>query len=636
MVALVVIPATARAQISPGPLSKAHASLSGPTHCVDCHDVAKRPPELKCLDCHQDIRVRLQEHRGLHPSLVGNDLSGRTCAQCHSEHNGAGFALIHWDTPVSSFDHRRAAYSLEGRHAKLSCRECHRPDRIPPAVAATISMKDLSRTFLGLERSCASCHADQHHGQFSGTCDQCHAETSWKGAARFSHGLARYPLAGAHEKVRCERCHQTVAVEKPYVKYKGLEFGDCTPCHRDPHSGAFKFSCSSCHSPLNWKAARLTAMFSHASTRFPLEGKHARLNCETCHKDNNFKRPVAFGKCADCHRKDPHEGQFLRRADSGDCGACHTVSGFNPSTFTVQMHRQTSYPLEERHVTVACSKCHQRRGKSVNYVISDTRCQGCHSDVHQGQFQDSKSAGKCDDCHTLKRFKPSSFTLARHENTRFRLDGGHAAVVCGDCHRPAPPAEGDAGTGEVPVARFRFHDRGCGGCHKDPHRGEFTARMTAARPDGTPSGCESCHVTRSWHDLGRFDHSTTEFPLEGSHRVVGCGECHKSSTLSSLLSGVAYKAVPRECTGCHEDPHAGQFARDGVTACHACHVPSKWKLTTFDHELGSSFSLRGAHRAARCAACHVARRNETGNDAVQYKGTPHDCVACHGTALTRG
>jgi hypothetical protein len=71
-------------QISPGPLSKAHASLDGPTHCTSCHDLAKRPPEYKCDECHQEIRSRLDERRGLHPSLVGGDRTGRACASCHS------------------------------------------------------------------------------------------------------------------------------------------------------------------------------------------------------------------------------------------------------------------------------------------------------------------------------------------------------------------------------------------------------------------------------------------------------------------------------------------------------------------------------------------------------------------------
>jgi hypothetical protein len=31
----------ARAQISPGPLAKAHQSLSGPTNCSKCHDLGR-------------------------------------------------------------------------------------------------------------------------------------------------------------------------------------------------------------------------------------------------------------------------------------------------------------------------------------------------------------------------------------------------------------------------------------------------------------------------------------------------------------------------------------------------------------------------------------------------------------------
>src|SRR6202158_4920641 len=54
-----------RAQISPGPLSKAHQSLSGPTNCTKCHDLARGPSQLKCLECHTEIRERVAQRRGM-------------------------------------------------------------------------------------------------------------------------------------------------------------------------------------------------------------------------------------------------------------------------------------------------------------------------------------------------------------------------------------------------------------------------------------------------------------------------------------------------------------------------------------------------------------------------------------------
>ena len=63
--------------------------------------------------------------------------------------------------------------------------------------------------------------------------------------------------------------------------------------------------------------------FSFGKKRRPLEGRHAKLRCETCHL-----QPAPLGRkaaplgrdCMACHRKDDvHEGRFGRR-----CEQCHT------------------------------------------------------------------------------------------------------------------------------------------------------------------------------------------------------------------------------------------------------------------------------------------------------------------------
>ena len=67
MVALLAAGA-AWGQISPGTLSKAHKSLSGPTQCISCHVLAAGEAKFKCLGCHTEIRERLNAKRGLHAS----------------------------------------------------------------------------------------------------------------------------------------------------------------------------------------------------------------------------------------------------------------------------------------------------------------------------------------------------------------------------------------------------------------------------------------------------------------------------------------------------------------------------------------------------------------------------------------
>jgi hypothetical protein len=607
-------------------MSQAHRSLDGAAHCIECHDLAKRPPEYKCLDCHQEIRARLDGSRGLHPSLVGADRSGRACIACHSEHNGRNFSIVHWDVPIAKFDHRRTGYLLEGKHAALSCSACHQPAHISAADAKGIQLKDLTHTYLGLSPKCSGCHVDEHRGQFTADCGSCHNSKRWQDAANFDHNRARFTLAGAHQKVECEKCHTKVVDDaKPYTRFRNIAFQDCTPCHKDPHRGAFKSACASCHAVANWKASQITTVFNHATTEYPLEGKHASVACNLCHLRSNFKTPVAHAKCLDCHKKDYHQGQFAQRADRGDCGACHVVSGFKPTIFTVALHSETKFPLVDKHASVQCAKCHVPHGADTVYVIENDACVSCHQDVHQGQFRGKPHGNRCEDCHTTKGFRPSTFTLVRHMKSDFPLAGAHEAILCGECHKSRdnvyPPGP----------ARYVFERKDCVACHEDPHRGEFAARMAALKPDGTPRECEVCHSTDSWKKIAGFDHATTDFPLEGAHRSAACEACHKAPDLRTDLKNVSFKSAPRVCGGCHDDVHGGQFAAAGTTTdCARCHRLFKWKPSTFNHETGSTFHLAGAHRDVRCSECHYATREIAGKRVVMYKPTRRECIACHG------
>ena len=92
--ALLCAPVAAWCQFSPGALSKPHHTLDGPTHCTSCHLAAAGQRKFKCLSCHSDIRQRLADSRGLHPSLVAKGRAEDSCAKCHSEHNGETFVPI--------------------------------------------------------------------------------------------------------------------------------------------------------------------------------------------------------------------------------------------------------------------------------------------------------------------------------------------------------------------------------------------------------------------------------------------------------------------------------------------------------------------------------------------------------------
>ncbi len=478
---LALLSATAGAQISPGPLARAHKELEGATRCTTCHKLGGEPV-FKCLDCHTEIASRLSAHKGVHFSYGIPAGSSQECAKCHSDHNGLDFPLIKWDP--KTFDHKQTGYALEGKHAGVECKKCHTPEHIPAAERALIRVKDLNRTFIGVAQTCATCHNDPHSGRLGPNCAQCHNFTAWKGVpGTFDHSKTRYPLTGQHTQVKCEECH----------------------------------------------------------TPGPLLGKHQTVACGACHANGDFKKPLAFAKCTDCH-KDAHNGQFLKRVDIGECSSCHDIDGWKPSKFDLKAHSSTQYPLEGKHSKLECAQCHIAKGKETIYKIKFASCLDCHHDEHQTQFAAAPWRNQCEQCHSVRGFKPTSFSLAKHKQTRFQLTGSHLAVLCSDCHKPAsafsraallpalvavqatpPPTSPRYGT----TAVYHFQDFSCTTCHQDPHRSQLSERMKALRADGKPMGCEACHSTKNWKDLSHFDHAKTKFDLAGAHRAVACIDCRE-------------------------------------------------------------------------------------------------------------
>ncbi|MDL1951177.1 hypothetical protein FBQ97_15370, partial [Acidobacteria bacterium ACD] len=309
--------------VSPGPLSKAHASLEGLASCEKCHERGKGVSASKCVACHRPVAERIAARRGVHRDVNGD------CTSCHVEHAGVDAELRPFET--EGFDHRaETGFPLEGRHAPLAgkCEACHR-----------------TRSFLKADPACSSCHADVHKGRLGADCLRCHdASVPFREArSRFDHAKAAFALTGAHRTVACGKCHKDGA-------WKGLRFDTCASCHADPHRAAFGADCASCHTEESFRTRKV----DHARTRFPLRGRHAAVACERCHAGPALKKRPAFDRCAACHQ-DPHRGTFRQ-----DCAACHTESGFRGAPF--DHAAKTTFALTGRHAEVPCAACHRPKG----------------------------------------------------------------------------------------------------------------------------------------------------------------------------------------------------------------------------------------------------------------------------------
>jgi hypothetical protein len=190
-----------------------------------------------------------------------------------------------------------------GAHEMLACTECHTAniDTFTPPT------------------TCFGCHEpdDPHTGQLGQGCESCHGESEWTLDVRFDHDVGAFPLIGQHRSATCEDCHETPAfLDAPT---------QCVDCHveDDVHASGLGLDCGLCHNPVDWQ--RWT--FDHAAqAEFGLEGAHARLGCDGCHRSavRMAEEIVLPRTCGGCHRGDDiHRGEF-----GFDCARCHATTSF--------------------------------------------------------------------------------------------------------------------------------------------------------------------------------------------------------------------------------------------------------------------------------------------------------------------
>lgn len=487
------------------------------------------------------------------------------CQTCHTE---AGWKP--WNDS-GGFDHASTGFKLELGHSssKVSCAECH-------------GEQEGSQGPLHLPKreACNDCHDDYHEGAFDRemalargqSCDLCHDTADWKRPTwKDSDHPQAVPLVDVHGAIRCEDCHgqtskaicQLPAGGKPActngppfsrlpakgrVRTGPLE-ETCQSCHTDIHRGRLTdpqvrgADCRDCHEFAGWKDAPFDEA-GHARLGFEIRGAHKTIfnDCGECHGGRSadgglrqVKIPNADQDCNACHKDDDvHRGQL-----GNDCTSCHTETAWAPSTFTIAQHQTTDFPLNGAHVAVPCEICHETdpRTQTQKWAWRDMACTACHESPHGRQFRDQG----CTDCHTESSWAPSTFDVARHNKTRFKLEGAHLDASCAACHQPDPGGR---------VDRYVETPRHCARCHEDVHLGQFTARW---------GDCSACHVVASWKP-SFFDHDKAGYKLDGAHRGVACERCHQV-TERTLPSGETrmvahYYPIPgQKCDDCHQNPH---------------------------------------------------------------------------------
>ncbi len=495
-----------------------------------------------------------------------------------------------------------------------------------------------------LSSQCTSCHQDiawlrerkrgYHARDGRGECASCHPDhagpdfalVQWPDQTpeRFAHARAGWELAGSHRDLACDQCHTArlrtgpaarLSARKSPGGWVGLD-PECSSCHEDVHRGALDRDCATCHDAGKWT---VTPGFDHDRTHYPLTGEHSTVGCDKCHLAPRLAprrdpaghlipiyTPVPHAQCSSCH-EDPHAGRL-----GPACDRCHTTRGFRTIDRNRFDHDRTRYPLRGRHAAVACAGCHDFRkpdGKRPPFAT----CRSCHSDPHGGTATLAGQEVDCEACHTVAGFLPSSFSLSRHQATRYPLEGKHRRVRCAACHAREPgSAPSRWGSARV-VLRPAF--AACRDCHADDH-----GTQLAARPDR--GECAVCHSVQGCVP-SRFDrsaHARLKLPLEGRHAAIPCSACHGARrpglppiTLAAAAlgrAGVALRLAQTDCADCHADPHRGRFAPGGPRAqaqgCLACHTAERFRPSTVDQAAHQRYALplEGAHRAVPCFGCH--------------------------------
>jgi hypothetical protein len=563
--------------------------------CAKCHSNTKWKGDVKTREAHQVAMT------GGHAEAQCSDCHAKgahleekvACASCHERAHGGTEEACHNCHSVAGwkpakFDHSFCTCRFPGKHKTVSCLSCHAEFR-----------------FTSTPTLCSGCHEKERKHDPLGECSLCHSALSWKDNTFDHNERSKFALTGSHLEVDCNRCHKELKGTK--VQFREAP-EDCKGCHAEDGQEAHGDfgACEKCHTTEAFEKPT----FDHASTGFPITGKHAELGCQKCHaeKVRGFGKPRAeirsegrevllasvgwtavlasqhaaeskATQCGHCH-EDPHRGT----AGGKGCETCHSTDAWAPSTFDRTRHEATKLPLLGKHQTTECRLCHV--GSALTGLPAE--CAGCHTDRHEGRLGD-----RCKDCHTEDGFKPvPDFD---HAKTSFALAGFHARAACEKCH-------------EGPIAdAMRKH-------RSDPAKPPLTCEPCHPPGHADFGACARCHGESTPFAEARaaFDHRDTAFALERKHAAIPCKACHVPDRPPPMA----------RCETCHFEPHAGQL----TASCDGCHRPDRWTIVRYDHDR-AGWPLRGRHFVTSCERCHTSER---------WIGVTTECWDCHALDAARG
>jgi hypothetical protein len=316
---------------------------------------------------------------------------------------------------------------------------------------------------------------------------------------------------------------------------------------------------------------------------------HAEIEteCASCHLP--FNRREQRNLCIDCHELvaidiELHLGYHGRSEDGSteECSSCHTdhegrnadIVELDETTFD---HDFTDFALLGHHADAECVDCHVPDEKHRD---ASNECSSCHA---EDKPHEQDPAELCTDCHNESEWADVHFD---HDSTDYALIGKHAETACNECHD---------------VVKFEGTDDTCFACHEDDdeHNGK------------SGNDCGNCHNPTDWADTSFNHQRDTDFPLEGGHAELACGDCHTDDPFGDEMD--------MACVSCHleDDDHEGHNGID----CAACHSDVSWTDSIFDHSRDTEYELLGSHADLACVDCHV--------EPIFEVELETECASCH-------
>jgi hypothetical protein len=336
---------------------KSHAKY-GMLSCSSCHTCKVPTKEKPCLmACPRESMIKIDQKAKDAPTTITIDrFQGQKglyepvvfSHQAHAEmsYMSGGCKMCHHYNPPGNV---------------VGCGECHERER----KRSDVSKPDL----VGADhRQCMECHRS-----WSGStdCVQCH---QLKGKSKTSDAKAQKPI----------RIHPELKIPNKIAFNTNTNQGNTVTFYHDQHINYFGNECSDCHSNQSCAkchaapGAKKISKLSAAEKHLKCSGCHnTKTSCNTCHANTEmpgfnhkvktgFDISVFHGKllCTRCHTT---KGTFTGL--KAECVNCH-----GPWTQSNFKHKITGVVLNETHMALDCSDCHEAK----NY--KNPSCKNCHDD----------------------------------------------------------------------------------------------------------------------------------------------------------------------------------------------------------------------------------------------------------------